>query len=304
MTETLLSDLVQSDSLPAVIEEVRHVTMLMSPDIDFSMVMAAFTMTVDLYEGRFSGYQACNTEYHDLRHTTDTLLAMARLMHGAILSGRKFADRQILLALISALLHDCGYILEDSDNEGTGAKYTALHVDRSMAFLGRFGEKLNLRPQEIVDGQQIILCTDLAVDISAIHFSSPQIALIGKMLGVADLFAQMADRTYLEKLTHLYKEFKEGQIGDYTSEIDLFQKTVGFYDFIEARIRDTLDGTDRFMHAHFKKRWNIDADLYYRSISNQKMYLKTILSDSDTFDPRTLLKRKQMKSRSHRRKTS
>ncbi|MBU0991499.1 MAG: hypothetical protein KJ737_03305 [Proteobacteria bacterium] len=300
MSETLLSDLMKTDSLPSVIKEVRHILDAILPGIDFSMVIAAFNMTVDLYEGRFPGYQACNTDYHDLRHTTDTIIAMVRLIHGASIKGQRFTDRQIMLGMITALFHDAGYILEEFDNEGTGAKYTAFHVDRSMAFLGRFGEDLGLDHSEIVDGQQIILCTDLEAKIPEIRFSSKEIELLGKMLGVADLFAQMADRTYLEKLKFLYSEFKEGQIGDYTSEIDLLKKTVGFYDFIETRVKTILSGTDKYMKPHFAQRWGISEDLYHKSISNQKAYLKKILANPDSIDPRKFLKRQKIQSKSER----
>src|SRR2546422_8830165 len=35
-----------------------------------------------LFEGRFSGYFACDTLYHDIRHSLDVTLAMARLIDG------------------------------------------------------------------------------------------------------------------------------------------------------------------------------------------------------------------------------
>jgi len=70
-----------------------------------------------------------------LRHTTDTFLAMARMIHGATLEGETFSERHINLGLIAALLHDSGYIQSESDLQGTGAKYTASHVQRSIDFL-------------------------------------------------------------------------------------------------------------------------------------------------------------------------
>jgi hypothetical protein len=301
MSEALLSDLIRADSLPSVIKEIREILYSISPGIDLSMVISAFNMTVDLYEGRFPGYQRCNTLYHDLRHTTDTIIAMARLVHGAFIAGERFSDRMVALAMITALFHDAGYILEESDYEGTGAKYTAHHVERSITFFVRFGEDLGLDPSEIEEGRKMILCTDLAATIPEIQFASKEVALLGKMLGVADLFAQMADRTYLEKLSFLYKEFKEGKVGDYTSEIDLLRKTVGFYDFTENRVKTVLGGVDRFMKHHFKERFGIDSDLYRRSILNQKNYLQQILAKPDAIDPRHFLKRKKTKSKAHRK---
>jgi hypothetical protein len=285
-----LSDYVRMDSPEAVLDEVQVILDLISPGFNNAPVDTAFKFTVNLYGGDYPEYRACNTEYHDLRHTTDTFLAMARLIHGAVVEGENFTDRQIVLGLIAALFHDAGYVQEEQDREGTGAKYTTSHVQRSMDFLERVGAGLGLSNEEITASQPMILCTDLAVDISTIPFPSPKVELLGKMLGAADLLAQMADRTYLEKLLFLYYEFREAGVGDYESQIDLLQKTVGFYDFIAQRLQKMLDGTDRFMISHFARRWDINANLYHEAIEKQKDYLKQILKMQDS-DPRDHLKR-------------
>lgn len=272
-----LYDLIPMDSPEAVLNEVQVILDLISPDFDPAPVRSAFTKTVALYEGSWPGYKACNTEYHDLHHITDTLLAMARLIHGAVLTGKAFNDHNIVLGLIAALLHDAGYIQEKDDLEGTGAKYTASHVQRSINFLQLHGPEYGLADEAILTVEAMIICTDIAADIASINFPTSQIELLGKMLGTADLLAQMADRTYLEKLLFLYHEFKEADFGGYQSELDLLRKTVGFYDFIAKRLKTTLDGTNRFMISHFASRWSIRADLYHEAIENQKNYLKQIL---------------------------
>jgi hypothetical protein len=99
------------------------------------------------------------------------------------------------------------------------------------------------------------------------------------MLGTADLIGQMADRTYLEKLLFLYIEFKEGNVDDYDSELDLLQKTATFYDFVKERLQKDLGDASRFMLPHFKKRWNIDVDLYYETMERNIVYLRKILKD-------------------------
>lgn len=290
MKNKKLSDYVRMDSPEAVLDEVQIILDLISPGFNASPVGAAFKSTVNLYMGDYPGYRACNTDYHDLRHTTDTFLAMARLIHGAVAEGEEFTDRQIVLGLIAALFHDAGYIQEEHDREGTGAKYTANHVQLSMNFLERHGSELGLSIEEVTASRAMIHCTDVAVDISnIIAFPSARIELLGKMLGTADLLAQMADRIYLEKLLSLYNEFREAGIGGYESQIDLLQKTVGFYDYIFQRLETVLDGTDRFMISHFAMRWNIKANLYHEAIEKQKNYLKQILNAQD--DPRNHLKR-------------
>jgi len=255
---------------------------LISSDFNLAQVNHAFAMTCDLYNGYFPGYKSCNIEYHDLRHTTDTFLAMARLIHGAVCDGEELNNRLIALALITALLHDSGYIQEDFDNEGTGAKHTTSHVRRSMDFLKRHGAHLELSDDEITAGRAMILCTDLAVDINSIEFPSDRVELFGKMLGTADLLAQMADRTYLEKLLFLYREFKWAGVGGYESEVDLLRKTVGFFDYIGNRLETALGKTDRYMILHFDSRWNIQKNLYHEAIEKQKEYLRAILKMPDS----------------------
>lgn len=282
--------LIRMDSPEAVLEEVQVILKLISPDFDNKPVALAFNTTVNLFNGNYPGYRACNTEYHDLRHTTDAFLSMARLIHGAVLDGENFSDRHIILGLIAALLHDAGYIQEEHDIEGTGAKHTINHVQRSMDFLKHSGPEHGLTDTEIAASQTMILCTEFAVDITTVEFPGAEIELLGKMLGTADLLAQTADRTYLEKLLFLYREFKEAGIGDYQSEVDLLKKTIGFYDFIASRIATVLDATDRFMHSHFASRWNINENLYQRAIEKQRDYLKQILEIPDS-DPCDHLKR-------------
>ncbi|OIN96825.1 MAG: hypothetical protein AUJ48_00915 [Deltaproteobacteria bacterium CG1_02_45_11] len=290
MNDKQLYNLIRMDSTEAVLEEVRVILDLIAPNFNTAPVASSFVKTVELYKGNCPGYQSCNTEYHDLRHITDTFIAMARLVHGAVLNGKTFNDRQIVLGLVTALLHDTGYIQEKHDHEGTGAKYTSSHIQRSIDFLQLYGAEYGLSDEEILAGRAIILCTDLAVDISTIKFSTSKIELLGKMLGTADLLAQMADRTYLEKLLFLYHEFKEAEFGGYENELDLLRKTIGFYDFIAERLKTTLNATNRFMVSHFASRWNIQTDLYHEAIEKQKNHLKQIVKAPD-LDYRSHLKR-------------
>ncbi len=290
MEECQLSHLVQGDSPWTVLEEVEEIVRLTDEDFDFTHVRACFEDIVDLFEGRYEGYRACKLEYHNLQHTTDTLLAMVRLMHGAVVSGWSIDPHNTDLGLLTAIMHDTGYIQTSDDTEGTGAKYTLNHIERSAAFMRTYLLAHGFAERDYAICETILRCTGLNVKISEIAFASGQVELLGKMLGAADLLGQMGDRAYLEKLLFLYREFREGGIGGYQSELDLLEKTVGFYETTVQRLSRQLDGVDRFMRDHFRERWNIDRNLYAESIERQINYLVKILEDDRT-DYRTYLRR-------------
>jgi hypothetical protein len=274
-----LAALIDMDSPEAVHAEALQVLDLISPSLDTEPIHRIFRFTINLYQGRIKGYKACNTDYHNLHHITDTYLAMTRLLHGAHISAQDFTNREIILGIIGALLHDSGMIQESWDNEGTGAKYTPEHVQLSMDFVARHAAELRLGPEDIADLRDMILCTDLMAEIPAINFSSARIELLGKILATADLIAQMADRIYLEKLLFLYHEFREANVGNFANPIDFYHQTLNFYKLSLMRFEVTLDNTCRFMVPHFKSRWNIDENLYIVALENQRNYLQKILED-------------------------
>jgi hypothetical protein len=276
-----LSTLIDMASPEAVHKEVLHIITLIRPQFDTEPIHRVFWFTIDLYKGQHEEYKACNTEYHSLRHITDTYLAMARLLHGAQLSNKNFSDREIVLGLTGSLMHDTGMIQEKCDHEGTGAKYTQEHVKIGMDFVEKHAATLLLESHEISDLRDMIQCTDLMAEIPAINFSSQKIELLGKMLGTADLIAQMADHTYLEKLLFLYHEFKEADIGNFKNEIDFLHHTLDFFEVSNKRFKETLDDTSSYMVPHFKARWGINENLYILSLKNQHKFLEKIMTDEN-----------------------
>ncbi len=288
-----LADLINMDSPEAVMDEVLFIMTLMTPQADHTPLENAFNLTFSLYRGVWPAEQACNTQFHDLRHITDTVLAMARLIHGAMIEGSNLDHRHILLGLVAALTHDSGYIQDIGDAAGTGAKYTAVHVERSLDFLERYGQRYGLMPQEIPACKDIVRCTDLDTDIENLPFASETISQLAKLLGIADLIGQMGDRIYLEKLFYLFREFKEGQVGGFEDEMDLLKNTLSFMDAMDRRIKTRLDGLDRLALSHFRVRWQIPRNLYAEAIHKQRRHLKLILSHPDQ-KPGDLLRRKQI----------
>jgi hypothetical protein len=265
----------------SVLEEVKAIVSVMMPDFDFEPLNRAFRDVVSLFHGQYPGYRKCNTEYHDLKHTTDALLAMTRLLHGAVLNKQVFSEKGVKLGLIGALLHDTGYIQTADDNVGTGAKFTFTHIPRSIFFMEKYLSENGYSGEDIEYCRAILNCTGLNVKINEMHFGSAEIEMLGKILGTADLLGQMADRTYLEKLPFLYREFKEGNVSSFETELDMLKKTPGFSYGTLERFEHELGGVNRYMRDHFRERWGIDEDLYITSIKNQVKYLEYLLENHE-----------------------
>jgi len=210
--ENPLSNLIDMEDPDAVIAEVKGMIGAVFPDFKFSRIDEAFTDINRLFRGEFPGYRACNTAYHDLKHTTDCFLAMARLIHGAIIEGEFFDQENVTLGLLAALFHDTGYIQSEVDTKGTGAKYTLMHIQRSIDFMWAYLKERRYPAHYCLEGKNMLHCTGLTAKIREIRFLSEETKTLGKMLGTADLLGQMADRTYLEKLLFLYREIQEGGV--------------------------------------------------------------------------------------------
>jgi hypothetical protein len=264
-----------------VMEEVRRTVSLLDPDFDLSPVEELHADVARLFRGEYPDFQPCNTEYHDFKHTTDTLLAMARLMHGASVRGTVFTERGVILGLSSALFHDTGYIQEREDREGTGAKYTLNHIGRSIEFSGRYLREHGRPAEDQVFCRNCLLCTGFSTKPGDIAFQSEEERITGWMLGSADLLGQMADRVYLEKLLFLYREFREGNIPGFGSEYDLLEKTLSFYETTRRRMETDFGNVQEYMRPHFAVRWNLDRDLYRESMQRNAEYLERMILNAE-----------------------
>src|SRR5262245_13466870 len=120
----------------AVQLEVQNAYLKMFPDGDRLFVPRVFGWAIECFTGNYHDYQAVDAKYHDFEHTLQGTLCMARLLLGRYRAGAQpVIGRHLFeLGLIAILLHDTGYLKKKSDTEGTGAKYTATHVDRSAEF--------------------------------------------------------------------------------------------------------------------------------------------------------------------------
>jgi hypothetical protein len=293
MSDIQMANLVKMESPQAVLDEAIRLVTRFSAGSDPLAIRSAFDQTVSLYQGDWEHTKGCNTDYHDLKHVTDCFLAMVRLFHGASETGIYFSPRQVQQGVVAALLHDTGYLQNSDDTVGTGAKYTACHVRRSMDFLQQHFATFGLQEREIHASMAMIHCTDLNCDLASVPFPDKDTEQIGKMLATADILAQMADRTYLEKLLFLFYELDEARIDDFEDELDLIHQSKDFYIRMADRFETQLSSSNRLMIHHFRARWEIDEDLYQKAIDNQRAYLTNILAAADD-DPRDRLRRSRI----------
>lgn len=262
------------------------------PGADFATLARAFDDVKALFEGRFPGYLPCDTLYHDVRHTLDMTLAMARLVDGHDRS-RAAADalgaRRATLGVVIALLHDSGYMRRISEaNVENGAVFTKIHVSRSADFLSRYLPTIGFA-EEAEMASRIVHFTGYEMDVDDIKVAEPKDRLMGYMVGCADLIGQMSDRMYLEKCREfLYQEFVLGSIARetlpdgreivrYSSPEDLIYKTPGFYEYVARdRINRKLGAADRYAEAHFD-----GPSLYQAEIDSNFAYLRQAIESAD-----------------------
>jgi hypothetical protein len=277
-----LSQLIKTPTPKAIVSEVRKTFCYHYPRKYFIDIHKNYTLIKKLFEGGFPGYKPCNTHYHDFMHTITILLSAVRILDGYNISNPPLPVHLAVDLLNAAFFHDTGYIQEEWDQEVSGAKYTTTHVKRSIDFLGKHHTTFIVDPEQLQALNNIILCTDLTVNVDTIPFASAEEKLVGYMLGTSDLLAQMSDRAYLEKLLFLYYEFKDGGIEGFDFEFDIIRKTTVFYEFMKKRLNETCGGVYRYAQTHFEKRFKLDQNLYMEAIERHMAYLYKIIDDDST----------------------
>jgi hypothetical protein len=262
------------------------------PGFDCATLERAFADFQALFEGNYPGYLACDTLYHDMRHTLDMTLALARLVDGyerSCAAADRVGPRRAVLGVMIALLHDSGYLRRVSEAAvENGAVFTKTHVSRGADFLAAYLPTVGYGAEAPL-AARLVHFTGYEMEIDDIRVDDTRDRLIGCLVGTADLLGQMSDRTYLEKCREfLYREFVLGKIARerlpgghelvrYASAEDLIIKTPGFYEYIaRTRIQKKLGNVDRYAESHFD-----GPNLYQAEIDRNMNFLRETIDTSD-----------------------
>ena len=246
---------------PKAVEiEVQAAYLATFPGGDPSFVPRIFGWAIECFTGHYRDYQAVDAHYHDFEHTLQGTLCMARLLRGRHLAGAEPPANQRIfqLGILAMLLHDTGYLKRREDTEGTGAKYTVTHVERSGQFAAQLLEEKRFSATDIKAVQNMIQCTGVDAKLGGISFQSEIEKIAGFALGTADLLGQMAAEDYVDKLPILYSEFAEATqytkdkthfIAMFSSATDLMNKTPAFWaKFVLVKLDRDFGGLHRFLN--------------------------------------------------------
>jgi hypothetical protein len=268
---------------PAAVErEIGTIHAAVFPEGDRGFVPRALGWVIGCFRGEHPDYQPIDVGYHDLEHTLQGALCLSQMLWGRHRAGAepRLTGEAFELGLLAILFHDTGYLKRRDDVEGTGAKYTAVHVERSAAFAREF-----LAPKGYSDGQihavqNMINCTGVGTDPTAIRFRSELERTIGYALGTADLLGQMAATDYVEKLPVLYAEFAEAfrhapprlvRLFAFDSAEQLMRGTPAFWD---RHVRRMIDNDFRGLWTFLNDPYPDGPNLYLQRIERNLARLR------------------------------
>lgn len=261
------------------------------PDMNIALIHQAFRDIEDAFWGRYAGFLACDTPYHDLRHSLSTALLMARMVDGYEAS--RGSDMPALgseagtLAVLLALYHDIGFIRRTDEAGINGASLILTHEQRGVDFMRTYLAQGPLAAY--AERADLIHATNFARPLDQLLTDLPgNMVLVCQMLGTADLVSQVAGRYYLERCRHfLFDEFviagadrittPDGKVVVlYRTPEDLLRKTPGFYENAVKQRIENFGAPYRCVAAHFG-----GDNPYQRGIDRNINYLKSLIESND-----------------------
>jgi hypothetical protein len=247
-------------TVSTLVNRARAHLQAVSPGASDALIESAARLIETLFAGGHPDYLKADLRYHNLEHTLLATQCFIDLAEGRSRHGVKpaFDGREFSLGCAAILMHDTGYLKTRDDLTGTGAKYTACHVERSCAMAGRFLPALGVTPSELGGVLNAIRCTGINSRIAALAFRGDIERLTGCMVATADYLGQMADPVYPEKLPALFAEFEEANDFNglppekrmFRSARELMAKTDGFWThFVLPKLEKDYEGVYRLLGA-------------------------------------------------------
>ena len=276
--------------------------------IHTSLLRDAFEHVRGAFWGEHPDWLPCDTPYHDLRHSLDTALVVARMADGFEIAhnvgaGPALGPEESTIAVILALMHDTGFLRERTLGAINGASLMRDHEARSVRFAHAYLSRSALA--ECADQAALIQSTNFSHSAHSAADGLPtQYIAIARLIGTADLLAQLADRCYLEKCYHfLYEEIAAAGLDRlcdtsgrvvkmlYSSPDDLLRKTPEFYEqVVTPRLEEDFAHAYRYLELHFR-----GSDPYMAAVQHNIAHLRRLIKRNDLSSlrrrPRALMPR-------------
>lgn len=232
-----------------------------------------------LFKGNWPDYQACQVGYHTYQHALDVTLAALRMAGGW---NKRHPDERISPANLEAMLyaglfHDTGYIMDKSDTEGRGGKYTFGHTERSKKIATEYMQRCH-KSQALIDFvEAIIEVTDFGGRPDLSIFADSRQEVVARMVASADLVAQMADIDYMNRLHDLYSEFVEAY--DFHGREKLRKQGVHVYDCFEDLLKETVSFYEKIILPRLEYLGRMDHYLIAFFGEGRNPYLENIIAN-------------------------
>lgn len=224
----------------------------------------------ELYAGNWPEYESCQTPYHTFQHALDVTLAALRMASGWNIQNPtdRLATDSITCLALASMFHDAGYIKDKGDEDGFGGKYSFTHTTRSQSICSRYLSQKQYPEAMTRVVLNIIENTDFGSLPDLTTYTSSAEGLIARIVGSADLIAQMSDIKYMDHLHHLYAEFseayefhgaatlKEMNIQVFETFDDLLSATTGFYEHVVIPRLAFLGRMDQYLIPYFGEKRN------------------------------------------------
>ena len=180
--------------------------------LDSELLSQAADRYANLVNGSRPGILPLDTPYHDVQHSVEVTRCAAALLTAYAPNSTGHTDafaQRALVTLICALFHDTGYLRRANESQVyCGAQLIKQHVSRSVGHTQELLRDLGLS-RWCGSAEAMIHCTGYERSFASLQFSCAEDQDMGRLIGTADLLAQMADPVYPEKVRdRLYLEFE------------------------------------------------------------------------------------------------